>query len=362
MSQRRRSRHQIKRRIRHFGETPSSGNLGASPQRPSTGEPLSDDLELLRSIAEGLSALDCFTPERQMLSLHELAQELHASIARARVYVSTLVSHGFLEQADEYNFKLGPSAVNLGLSFLHSLPIAPLALGPLRELRDLTGHTASLAILSETDIVYVNRIRGHREGQYEVDLELRTGARLPLHHTAAGTLLLAHLEEAEQNAVIADLRFDASNPASKIDEKNLRSRLAEIRSDGLAVYEAELSNGLCAISGPVHDSAGAVIAAIELAGPGHSRTMREFIQEFGQPLRSACLRLSDLLAADSSFSESRIDAARSHEERALEMYALYQGGATFEQVGEQFGIPHDHVREIFKRSGFLPADWRGVHR
>jgi IclR family pca regulon transcriptional regulator len=248
----------------------------------------------------------------------------------------------------EYTFKLGPSAAKLGLSILHSLPIGRLALEPLRELRDLTGHTASLAILSATDTVYVNRVRGHREGQHEVDLELRAGARLTAHHTAAGKLLLANLPEAERDAVIADLQFNPLTPNSIVDEQTLRSALMEIRSVALAFSEEELTIGMRAISAAVCDRGGNTLAAVELAAPTHSQTADEFIREFSAPLLLCCSEISDLLrtAPPTGFSESGGDDERTHA-----MYALYQQGATFEQVGERFGLPHDHVRELFKSSG-----------
>lgn len=237
--------------------------------------------------------LDCFSAERQLISLRELADQLDTSVRTAHAYASVLASLGFLERVDASSFKLGARVADLGLAFLTALPVGSHSLSSLRELRDTTGHTASLAIIRGTQVIYVNRVRGHSKGQYEIDLGLKPGDRLPISKVAAGKVLLAYLSEPEQHAVIADVMFDADFTG---DKAGLRRELAQIRSEGLAVSEEDLVDGLRAVAAPVRDSSGDVIGAVELGAPIHGRTRERFLAEVTVALLMACSRISELLA------------------------------------------------------------------
>jgi DNA-binding IclR family transcriptional regulator len=102
----------------------------------------------------------------------------------------------------------------------------------LREPRVRTGCTTSLGVLWGTEIVYVDRWQGSRQGQYAVDVGTGMGTHQPVHCTAAGKALLACLPAAEQKDLIAKLRLTRHTPKTIMAKTALRAELQLILAEG----------------------------------------------------------------------------------------------------------------------------------
>lgn len=125
-----------------------------------------------------------------------------------------------------------------------SMTIRQAASGPLRELRARTGRTASLGVLWETEVAYIDRWHGYLQGQYAVDEGIGVGTRMPLHCAAAGKALLTRLPAAEQQKLITKLRLTRYTPTTITTKTALRTELERIAADGgVAVEDEELSAG-----------------------------------------------------------------------------------------------------------------------
>ena len=133
------------------------------------------------------------------------------------------------------------------------------------DLRRKTGLTTSLAVLDGSEVLYLERFRSRRKGQYLVDMGLRFGACLPAYWTALGKLLLAYLPREEQRKVVGELRFDRRAPNSITSERAFKAELAQIKESGVAVNDRELLPELRAVAVPVYSANGEVAAAVNLA-------------------------------------------------------------------------------------------------
>ena len=127
------------------------------------------------SLRAGLAILNCFSAEQPVLGIANLADELSMSRSTTHRYASTLVALGYLEQDHARRYRLAPRVVDVGMSVLDSMALRGKAREHLRELREQTGRTVSLAVLDGRDVRYVDRLRGWRRGQHAVDLESRRG-------------------------------------------------------------------------------------------------------------------------------------------------------------------------------------------
>jgi DNA-binding IclR family transcriptional regulator len=190
---------------------------------------------------------------------------------------------------------LSSRGADVGLSLLGSMAIRSAAREPLRELRAQTGRTVSLAVLWGTEVVYVDRWRGSRQGQYAVDEGSGLGTRRPVHCTAAGKAFLARLPVAEQLSLIKKLRLTAYAPKTIVTKKALRAELERIAAEGGVVVEAEeLSAGRCAIAAVVLD-AGSRVAAVELVVPSEVYTRRELLEELGPEVAATAQHIAEAL-------------------------------------------------------------------
>jgi IclR family transcriptional regulator, pca regulon regulatory protein len=218
-----------------------------------------------QSLERGLAILACFSPRRPSLGVADVAQALGLGRSTTHRYMTTLLMLGYLEQESSRKYRLGLRVIDLGMSALSSMGLREHSYAPLRQLRDSSGYTVSLAILDGPEILYVDRARSHRRGAHLIDLDLRVGSKLPAHCTALGKLLLAFLSQQEQRTALAAAKLTRRTAHTITTKTALRSELQRIGEDGLAVNNQELVAGLHAIAVPVHSEEGEVIAALNMA-------------------------------------------------------------------------------------------------
>jgi IclR family pca regulon transcriptional regulator len=237
-----------------------------------------------QSLERGLAILGCFSPERPVLGIADIADELGMSRSTTHRYVITLVALGFLEQGASRKYRLGLRVTDLGMSALNSTGLREHSRPYLEELRQRTSYTVNLAVLDGPEILYVDRARSFRRGQNKIDLNLRPGSRLPAYCTSMGKVLLAYLPDSEQRELIGNMQMTRRGPNSMTSKKALRTELEHVREEGLAVNDEELAEGLYSISAPVRSESREVVAAINMAAHASMISLEELVDALGPHL------------------------------------------------------------------------------
>jgi IclR family transcriptional regulator, pca regulon regulatory protein len=248
------------------------------------------------SLVAGLAMLTCFTAEHPVRGIADMAEELDLGRSTTHRYATTLVTLGYLEQGPSRKYRLSSRVSDFGLSLLDSMVVRRVAREHLRDLRARTGRTASLGVLGGTEVAYIDRWQGSRQGQYAVDAGIGLGTRLPVHCTAAGKALLARLPEAEQRDLIGKLRLTKRAAKSIVTKTALRAELERIAAEGgLAVEDEELLAGRRALAVVVMDGEGAAIAAVELAVPANAYARERLPKEIGPKVTTTARRITAVL-------------------------------------------------------------------
>jgi DNA-binding IclR family transcriptional regulator len=248
------------------------------------------------SLVAGLAMLTCFTAEHPVRGIAEMAEELDLGRSTTHRYAATLATLGYLEQGPSRKYRLSSRVCDIGLSLLDSMVVRRVAREHLRDLRALTGRTVSLGLLRGSEVAYIDRWRGSRRGQYEVDVGVGLGTCLPVHCTAAGKALLAYLPETEQQGLIGKLRLTKRGPKSITTKTALRAALERIIADGgLAVEDEELFAGRRATAAVVVASKGGPVAAVELTVPAKTHTRSELLAQFGPKVITTAQRIVQTL-------------------------------------------------------------------
>jgi IclR family transcriptional regulator, pca regulon regulatory protein len=245
-----------------------------------------------QSLERGLAILGCFTPERPVLGISDIADELGMSRSTTHRYVITLVALGYLEQGASRKYRLGLRVTDLGMSALNSTGLREHSRPYLEELRQRTSYTVNLAVLDGGEILYVDRARSFRRGQNKIDLGLQPGSRLPAYCTSMGKLLMAYLPENEQRDLLNELKLDKHGPNSITSKKALRTELDHIREENFAVNDQELAAGLHSISAPVRSETREVVAAVNMAAHNSMISLEELVDALGPHLVSTADRIS----------------------------------------------------------------------
>jgi len=246
-----------------------------------------------QSLVRGLAILSSFHSDRPLIGVAELSRELSLSRSTAHRYIATLAHLGYLMQdPDSRRYRLGPKVLDLGFSAINSMDVREISAPYLRQLSDETGYTVNLAILDGTDVVYIERCRTARPGQWEIDLNLHVGARLPAYCTAMGKAILAFVPEERLEEVIARTDFVPLGPNTLAGPEAFREELDKIRASGIAVNDEELAYGLRSIAAPIHSHSGEVIAALNLAVHRTMVSMDDLIARFGPAVIQAAHDIS----------------------------------------------------------------------
>jgi len=245
----------------------------------------------VQSFARGLSVIRSFDAERPSQTLSDVAQATGLTRSGARRFLLTLQRLGYV-QADGRAFTLTPKILELGFTYLTSLPFWHLAEPVLERLSAEVSESASTAVLDGTEIVYVLRV----PMQKIMTINLSIGSRLPAYCSSMGRVLLSGLDDATLSARLDESSRVARTPKTLVDKQALMDEIALVRKQGWALVDQELEAGLISISAPIRNRQGRIIAAINISGNAQRKDRAEMIREFLSPLRQAADTVSSLVA------------------------------------------------------------------
>jgi IclR family pca regulon transcriptional regulator len=260
---------------------------GLNPRIAPTAEPRRS-----RSLEYGVAILESFTADRPALRISELADIVGISRSTSHRYASTLVELGQLEQDSKRRYRLTHKAARTGMAAVNTVRLEIPARAILEDLREETGHTASMALLHGTRAVYVHRLRAHGRGQFEADGDLGVGAHVPAHGTAVGLALLSSLLDSELQSLLADMRPEDAVPTMGLGEASLIEKIQSVRQARIAGGGEEHTTGARSIAVPLMRWLDRPIVAVAITTPAASYTAEEVVARFGEPVRHAAQLLS----------------------------------------------------------------------
>lgn len=221
-----------------------------------TENPRSDG-EYLTTLARGLAVLRSFTQERPEMTLSEVAAATELSPAVARRCLNTLVHLGYVGKQGK-RFLLTPEVIGFASAFLESMNLEHVVRPHLQEVRDRTGDSSSLAVLSQQNILYLVHVSTNRM----VRLAAGVGTRFPAYATSLGRVLMALQSDARLEALLREVRLEPLTDKTVTSRQGLRRILKQVRAQDYASIQDELDYGIVSVAVPVRSDDGTVIAAI----------------------------------------------------------------------------------------------------
>jgi IclR family acetate operon transcriptional repressor len=102
---------------------------------------------------------------------------------------------------------------------------------------------------------------------HALQLALNVGDPCPLHASALGKVIAAHLSRTELGIALGNDRLARYTERSISNRKALLAQLAKIRHDGYGINDEETIRGALAIGAPIFDSTGRAFAAVSVTAP-----------------------------------------------------------------------------------------------
>lgn len=221
---------------------------------------------MLQTIQKAGELLTLFDREHSEWGVREVAAKLKIAKSSAHDLMSSLAKLGFLNKTDDNRYRLGWRLVTLSETLLATTELRKEARPVLEELAARYQETIHLAVLDDTQAVYVDKL----EGRQAVRVELTSlGARLYAHCSALGKILLAYRPEEEVKRIIQTSGLPQFTPNTITDEEELFQALGKIRKQGYAYDLEEILPDLCCVGAPIYNYTGQVIAAVSMSVPAY---------------------------------------------------------------------------------------------
>lgn len=244
------------------------------------------------SLSKGLAVLSIVANAKQPVSATVVAQYADLSTVTAYRLLTTLEAEGYIAQdAFTKRYSLSTKVLGLGFAYLNSLSYLERATPFLERLAQRTGEATSMAVLDQTEIVYVARVASRSL----LSINLHVGSRLPAFYGAMGYVLLAALDETESNRRLASTTFRPPTRKGPQTRPAFVKNLSLVRRKGYAINDQFLEVGLRSAAAPVRDQTSAVIAAINIAVPAAAVSKRELVRSFAPSLIETARDISGML-------------------------------------------------------------------
>jgi IclR family transcriptional regulator, pca regulon regulatory protein len=216
--------------------------------------------DFVQSLDRGLAVIRSFGPDRERLSLSEVAVATGLTRAAARRFLLTLVKLGYVRH-DGREFSLRPRVLELGYAYLSGLALPDVAAPHLEELVARLHESSSISVLDSHHVVYVARVPTKRI----MTVAISVGTRFPAYATSMGRVLLAALSPEELDRYLAEATLEPLTARTVTDQGRLRAIIGEVAAQGYAIVDQELEEGLRAVAAPIRGSSDVGTAAINIS-------------------------------------------------------------------------------------------------
>jgi DNA-binding IclR family transcriptional regulator len=255
----------------------------------------------IQSIENGTPVLRALVQAREPMTLTAIAVASGMAPGKAHKYLASFIRSGLVVQQESGGrYDLGPFALELGVAAMRRINVVEIAQPILDDLRDLLGHTVSLAI-------WANRgptIMRIAETPDLMSLTVRFGTVMPLLTSAFGRIFAAflyrRLTQSQMQAELCDhVRFPVNSGLSNLDD--IETMLAQFRARRMSVAENLSAPGRAALAAPIFDHNGRIVAAIAVIGV-QGRLDLNWDERPARELTRAARKLSQRLGASPGLS------------------------------------------------------------
>ncbi len=229
-----------------------------------------------------IEIIEIFAREQKPLALSELARELNAPASSCLALIRTLVSLGYLyETTRRQGYYPTGRLLAMSQRIARADPVLERLYPSLKELGHITGETVVLGKLSSLNtVLYLDVLPSDNPIHYVAV----AGEQKEVHANSLGKALFSVLDEAEQQALLAQMNFRKYNDRTLTNKEQFLSHIRTGREKGLFTNLGESMADVGAIAWPVSVSGGHF--AISIAGPLYR--IEANLENHAQKLRVMC--------------------------------------------------------------------------
>jgi DNA-binding IclR family transcriptional regulator len=206
--------------------------------------------------------LDVLATSPSDLGLTQVATRTGLNKATTHRLLTTLLRHDYVEEgAQPGTYRLGLQLFRLGSAVHRRLDLRQRALPVMHDLAEATEETVSLCILRDDEALCIERV----EGKHVQMLAMQVGTSLPLYIGAASRMLLASLPDDRVEAILSG-ELQQKTRYTEVSPARLREIVAQIRRQGYAISDENVTLGVVALSAPIRGIDEEVLGTLTISG------------------------------------------------------------------------------------------------
>lgn len=199
--------------------------------------------------------------------------------------VAALQAEGLIVAAGNgTTFGLGPRLVNLASRSWERSDLRLAAVDALMELRNVTSETIHLAVPSQGEMVYIEKL----ESPHAVRMASRVGTRVSLTSSSVGKAYLATLGVAEREALLKDAPLERFTEHTLVDLDDVRHEVAATEQRGYAEDREENEIAISCYGAAIRGTDGRAVGCISISMPTYRLKADDAQASYIEPLLAAC--------------------------------------------------------------------------
>jgi DNA-binding IclR family transcriptional regulator len=215
----------------------------------------------VKSFEKIAEVLDCFSYGQDKLTLQQIVDLTGLPKSSAHRIVAALCSARYLEQISRNGrYRLGIKLFEFGSIYIEKLDLHKASFLIVRRLQETSGENVHLCIFNGNRPVMIYRKTMVTDPVNTVT----TLEAAPAHCTGVGKAILAHIDDAQAQRIIAS-GLIAFTPQTLTDPAALREDLAAIRARGYALDDREHQTNTRCLAAPIRAVDGRVFAAVSIS-------------------------------------------------------------------------------------------------
>ncbi len=245
----------------------------------------------IQSVFRALKILEFTGEHGKAIGLTQISKGIGLSKSTTHGLVSTLERMGYMQQdAETGKYSLGLKVFELGQAYISNLDLREIALPYMRELSSFYQETTHLAVLSQGEVIYIEKV----DGPLSIGIRSQIGGKNPAYCTGVGKVLLSGMPDEKIEAMYLKKPFVKYTSYTITTIEKLLLEINNARFHGYAFDKEEIEIGLNCVAVPIKDAVGNIIAAISLSGPAH-RLNSEKMEEVLARMLQVSFRISGRL-------------------------------------------------------------------
>jgi len=246
---------------------------------------MEEEKRTVRAVERALDVLLCFVSGHEW-GLTEIAGRVGLHKSTVHRLLATLEDKGFvIRDAATDKYRLGLSVLELSANLSRSDDPSVVLLPEMERLREQLNETVSLYVRDRGERVRIQAVQSMQAIRRVADV----GARLPLSVGASSKVLLAFAEPGVRAAVLSDSAWPPH-----LDRDAFAKQLDDIVAAGYATSFEEREPGAAAVSAPIFNRSGKLVAALSVSGPSN-RLTPDRMHEYAPAIIESAHRMGTIL-------------------------------------------------------------------